>query len=95
MAQEVAHKVLQYDSYWAHSENIVIACLADTNLDTTTRRKGVNYILAARENLDPESHPGQFLPPVVSLTVESYTELIDWNKEQKAEPPLTKNMSKE
>ena len=60
-----------------------------------TRCKGVNYILVARVNFDPESHPMQFLPPVVNLKNESYTEHIGWNKEQKTEPPLTKNMLKE
>ena len=92
-SQEVTHKVLQGNSYWAHPENIIIACLADT--DKKIRTKGVNYILAARENFNPESHPRQFFPPDINLKAQSYVELIDWDKAQKTEPPLTKQMSKE
>ena len=53
--QEVFHKVLQGNPYWAHPENIIIVCLADT--DTNVWTKGDQYVLAARKNFNPESHP--------------------------------------
>ena len=71
-SQKVTHKVLQGNSYWAHPENIIIACLAD--IDKNIQTKGVNYILATREIFNPEteSHPRQFFPPDINLEAKSY-----------------------
>ena len=54
-SQGIFQKVLQDNAYFAHPENVIIACLADQR--EVIRRKAVLYILAARENFDVESHP--------------------------------------
>ena len=43
---EIAHKVLQDNSHWAHSENILISMLADEREEV--RRKAVLRIMKAR-----------------------------------------------
>ena len=43
---EIAHKVLQDNAHWAHSENITIAMLADEREEI--RRKAVLHIMKAR-----------------------------------------------
>ena len=86
------HKVLQENSYWAHPENVVIACLADSQEEV--RRKGVQYILEARESFKPECHPRQFIPPTINLEAIDFINLINWELEEKTEPPLTIEFSK-
>ena len=89
----IVQKVLCDNSYFAHPENIVISLLADQ--DEEVRRRGVLYILKAREDFDQESHPRQFLPPQINLEAQSYWQLVDWEKEQNTEPPLTMKMTKD
>ena len=43
--------------------------------------------MEAREKLDHEEHPQQFLSP--------HEDMINWSDGQKIEPPLTKNMHKD
>ena len=47
----------------------------------------------ARENYDKIDHPRQFRPPVLLFTADSYFNMVDWDKEQKTEPPLTMDFS--
>ena len=89
----IVQKVLCVNPYFAHPENVIIACLADQKEEV--RRKGVLYIMKAREDFDEESHPRQFLPPKVNLEAESYWHLVNWEQEQSTEPPLTMKMSKD
>ena len=66
-SQETFKKVLQDNAYFAHPENLIIACLADHR--EVIRRKAVLYILAARRNFNIESHPRQFIPPTINFEV--------------------------
>jgi hypothetical protein len=66
-SQATVQKVLQDNSFWAHPENIIIACLADPHEEI--RRKAVLYIMAARRDFDPASNPRQFLTPQVNFEV--------------------------
>ena len=91
--REIVQKVLCDNPYFAHPENVVIALLADQNEEL--RRKGVLYILKAREEFDEDSHPRQFLKPQINLNAKSYDQLIDWEQVQSTEPPLTMKMCKE
>ena len=73
-SQEVVKKVLQDNSHFAHPENIIIGCLADHREEI--RRKAILYILAARQNFDPESHPRQFIPPTINFKVSFKNNLL-------------------
>ena len=84
-SQDIVQKVLQENSYFAHPENIVISLLSDTREEV--RWCGDLFILEAREKLDHEEHPQQFLSP--------HEDMINWSDGQKIEPPLTKNMHKD
>ena len=66
-SQKIVHKVLQDNATFAHPENVVIACLADHREEI--RRKAVLYIMAARRDFNPESHPRQFIPPTIQTEV--------------------------
>ena len=89
----IVQKVLCDNPYFAHPENVVIALLADQREEV--RRRGVLYIMKAREDFDQESHPRQFFPPKINLEAESYWHLVNWEQEQSTEPPLTMKMSKD
>ena len=60
-SQDIVQKMLRENSYFAHPENIVISFLSDPRDEV--RQCGVLFILEAREKLDPEEHPQQFLSP--------------------------------
>ena len=90
-SQDIVHKVLQNNSYFCHPENIIVSCLADPSKEV--RSHGVHYILEARKNINPQHQPCQFLPPKINFAAKSYTDMIDWSKEQKMEPPLTIQMT--
>ena len=92
-SQDILNKVLQDNSYFAHSENIAISCLADTKEEVA--RQGVNFLLEARNYIDFLQHHRQFKPPEINKEAESYIELIDWSTEQKTEPPLTMKLTRE
>ena len=90
-SQDIVHKVLQNNSYFCHPENIIVSCLADPSKEV--RSHGFHYIVEARKNINPQHQPRQFLPPKINLAAKSYTDMIDWSKEQKTEPPLTIQMT--
>ena len=58
-SQETFQKVLQDNAYFAHPENVIIACLADDR--EVLRRKAVLYIMAARRNFLAEKMTPQIL----------------------------------
>ena len=91
--KSITNKVLQENSYFAHPENIIIACLADSRVQI--REKAVTYILTARDMFDQEIHPKKFLPPHLNIEATDYVDMIDWDIEQKTEPPLTMKLSRE
>ena len=86
-------KLLRENSYFAHPENIVISLLSDTREEV--RRRGVLFILEAREKFDPQEHPRQFRPPKINFNTLSYEDMINWSDEQTFEPPLTIKMHKD
>ena len=73
-SQAIVQKVLQDNAYFAHPENIIIGCLADEREEI--RRKAVLYIMAARRNFDPETHPRQFIPPTLNFKVRLNFDLL-------------------
>ena len=83
----VAHKVLQDNAHWAHSENILISMLSDHREEI--RRRAVLQIMKARRDFKPEKHPRQFTLPTVNFQAVDYFDLIDFDTEPCTEPPLT------
>ena len=63
----IAQKVLQGNSYWAHSENLTISMLCDEREEV--RRKAALWIMKARRDFDPAQHPRKFIPPAVNFQV--------------------------
>ena len=87
----IAQKVLQDNAFWAHSENLTISMLADNREEV--RRKAVLWILKARREFNPDTHPRKFVPPEVNFDAQNYFDLIDWNSLVSTEPPLTMDLS--
>ena len=85
--KNIALKVLQDISYWAHSENIIISMLSDVREEI--RRKAVLRIMKARREFNEDTHPRQFIPPIVNFEALNYFDLIDWDVEPCTEPHLT------
>ena len=77
-------------SYWAHSENVILAMLGDEREEV--RRQAVLRIKRAREEFNDSDHPRQFKAPVVNFGATDYTRMIDWETEPCTEPPLTMEM---
>ena len=82
--QEIVRRVMGDNAYFAHQENVAIACLSDS--DEEIRRKGVKFILAARRDYDEEDDVRKFVAPEINFDLESV---------EKFEPPLTKELSEE
>ena len=83
----IAQRVLQDNSHWSHSENILISMLADDREEI--RRKAVLRIMKASRDHNPDLHPRQFISPEVIFNSQTYFDLIDWDVVPCTEPPLT------
>ena len=91
--QATVQRVIQHNAYFAHPENVVVACLSDNQEDV--RRMGVRYILEARKTFNPEEEVRKFIPPTVNFQSKEFYNLVDLETLEKTEPPVTKDMSKE
>ena len=94
--------VIQNGSYWFHSENLILAALADKRKEI--REKAVNRILAIRNDevvketqlaFKQSSFKKQrvFIKPDLKYDSQDYVDIIDWENEALYEPPFT--MSKQ
>ena len=63
----IAQKVLQDNSYWAHTENLIISMMCDDREEV--RRRAALMILKARREFDITKHPRKFIPPSVNFQV--------------------------
>ena len=91
--QEIVRRVMGDNAYFAHQENVAIACLSDP--DEEVRRKGVKFILAARRDYDEEDDVRKFVAPEINFDSHRFCDLIDLEGVDKFEPPLTKELSEE
>lgn len=90
--RQITQTVLQRNAYWAHSENILIAMLADEHEDT--RKMAVQTILRCRlSSMHSPKQVRQFLVPKVNFESEAYHQLIDWRNTVVTEPPLSFSIS--
>ena len=93
MERGIVERVLQTNCFWSHGENIIIGCLRDAR--PVIRRKAVLYIMAARRDFDEDCHPRKWIPATINFKANIYVDLINWDTEQKTEPPLTMQFSDE
>lgn len=81
--------VIKRNSFFAHSENVLIAMLVDNE---TTRKFAVQKIIMARKKIDLKIRT--FEVQDIDLNADNYTSLLDWSKCDIYEPPLTRGLSK-
>ena len=86
----VVDQVLKRNSYYAHSESLLIAMLKDDNV--RLQKMALMRIIKARGEDIPLR---QYQPPSVNLNALSYENMIDWTKELNVESPLTKSITAE
>ena len=91
--QDIVQKVMQDNGHFAHPENVSGACLSDPDEDI--RRKGVKYILQARNEFNKEEDVRKSIPPEVNIHSDKFCNLVDLESVTKTEPPVTKELSEE
>ena len=91
--QVTVRRVMGDNAYFAHQENVAIACLSDG--DEEVRRKGVKFILAARMEYEEDGDVRKFMAPEINFESSRFCDLIDLESVEKFEPPLTKELSEE
>ena len=89
--QNIALPVLQWNGYWGHVENVIIAMLADDR--QVIRQRAVSYIQSARRNFDPDQNPRQFSVPELNMKANFYFDIVSLDEDPKTEPPLTMGLA--
>lgn len=87
----VVNKVIQHNAYFAHSENLLLAMIHDTN--AVIRKLGISRIIKARAT--GQTSLRQLKLPKLLVDAQEYHFMIDWQSSQLTEPPLTKRLSTE
>lgn len=83
--------VVQRNSYFAHSENVILSMLV--NQDSNVRSKAVNLIRQLRSDKQQESFR-KFVQPELITDAQVYYEIVDLEDIQSVfEPPLLKDFS--
>lgn len=90
--REVVDTVIQRNAFFAHPENLLIAMLTDQrpHIRELARRR---ILLAREKTAVTDTTTRQFRVPTVQFAASEYTELINWQEEQRTEPPLTVNLT--
>ena len=91
--QAIVAQVMQDNGHWAHPENVVIACLSDPSEEI--RRKGVEFIMQARQAFDKEEDVRKFVPPKINFESNRFCDLVDLDSTEKTEPPVTRDLPDE
>lgn len=83
-------------SYWAHSEQLLLACLASD--DSDVRARAVARILRLRHAPAASQKSKKiavrvFENPIPVYTATHFSSMIDWSKEQILEPPFLRKHS--
>ena len=90
--QEIVGPHIKRNAYFAHSENILMAMLADTNLEM--RQKAIGIITDIRQgSVFGDDSPRQFNVPKLNFSAGQYDELIDWKNERIYESVITAQIS--
>jgi len=86
----IVDPVIARNGYFCHSENILLAMLADER--DHIRELGCRRILAARKENASEALR-QFRVPSLNFNARDYIDLVNWNNEDRCEPPMTKHLA--
>ena len=86
----VVDKVLQHNSYFAHSENILLAMLHDDS--PAIRELAARRILKVRDQGETSSIRTFQLPKLI-FDAPTYYSMINWQECQLQEPPITRKFS--
>ena len=89
--QNIALPVLQWNGYWGHAENVIIAMLSDHR--QVIRQRAVSYIQSARRNYDPDQNPRLFSVQELNMKANFYFDIVDLAEDPKTEPPLTMGLT--
>ena len=91
----VVDEVVKTNGYYAHSENILLAMLADKDIEI--RKKAVEKIKQIRSLKNNEKNNENirlFKVPKINFLATTYTEMINWD-ENVTEPPCTLHIKNE
>lgn len=86
--QKTFQDTLQFNGFFGHPENVLLAILNDKNEEV--RYRGWAKIMDIRRNSDTTSFR-QFKVPKLNFSARNYTELVDWENELKSVPPVLNN----
>lgn len=89
--RDVINNVIKDNSYFAHSENVLLTMLFDDRKDK--RDSAINKILHYRNNLDDPMRVRVYRKPIINFNCTDYTNMIDLNDDSIIfEPPFTKTI---
>lgn len=104
---KVIHERIQYNSYFVHSENLLLSMICDQDLKI--RREAYKRILTARTKNTERNLVGDvrvFRKPITDVIhpdnaqqyrykLDHYSNIINWNEAEILEPPFTANLTDE
>ena len=87
------NKVIQHNSYFAHSENLLLAMIHDEN--PVIQKLGISRILKARASPEGSSRNFEvdFQLPDLLFDATEYHFMINWQTTKLNEPPVTRHLS--
>lgn len=90
-ALKIVEKSLQKNAFFAHAEHIVVSMVNDER--EAIRRKGWQYVLAARDKANPDEDGIRvFRVPVLNFNCNDYTDLIEMEAQLHTNPPILRDI---
>lgn len=87
----IVNRVIENNSYFAHSENILLSMLFDDRKEV--RDNAIKKILRYRDNVEDPSELREYKKPDINFNCFNYTNLINLNDINNVfEPPFTRNI---
>ncbi|KAK3911413.1 HTH-type transcriptional regulator GltR [Frankliniella fusca] len=101
--QKIVNPVIQTNSFFAHSENILLTMCFDGRQEVRERERGMKRILAARANSQAptggvrarKSGVRNFVLPQINFKKQDYTDMMDWSSTTIYSPPILRNIKNE
>lgn len=87
----IVKRYISRNAYFAHSENLLLAMLADSSRDK--RQKAVHKILQSRKEASRNKVVRVFKVPSLNYDADDWTDVINWDEADICEPPLTHKLS--
>lgn len=89
--QDVVHKVIQTNAFFAHPENILLSMVVDDR--EHVRELGLTRVLKTKEVPVKGKNVRNFLVPKINFESNEYYELINWSETKLTCPPLLASFS--